>query len=96
MLKKRTIGRAFGVCLALIYGSLIATGVWDLWSRIGVWPSVIILVLLGVGLYRVGVWISVDRPAELNRKIPISSKELRRRTKEFYDWLAAQGNQRPR
>ena len=93
MLKKRTIGRAFGVCLALVYGCLTATAISGFWYRIGMWPSAIILILLGVGFYRVGIWVAVDRPAELNRKLPISSKELLRRTKAFYERLA-QRNQR--
>ena len=32
-----------------------------------------------------------DRPEELDKEIPISSHELRRRKKEFYDWLNTQG-----
>ena len=79
MLDKRTVGRAFGVCLALVYGGLLWTRVAALWHRIGVWPSAIVLLLLGVGFYRVGIWTAVDRPAELKRKIPISGNELCRR-----------------
>lgn len=30
-------------------------------------------------------WAMLERAAELKKKYPISSKELRRRTKEFYD-----------
>jgi len=32
-----------------------------------------------------------DRPEELRKRLPISSKEHRRRKKEFYDWLDSQG-----
>jgi len=32
-----------------------------------------------------------DRPEELQKRIPISSREHRRRKKEFYDWLDSQG-----
>ena len=35
----------------------------------------------------VGHWAMFERPAELRKKLPISSKELRRREKEFYDNL---------
>lgn len=33
-----------------------------------------------------------DRPEKLRKRIPISSKEHRRRKKEFYDWLDSQGH----
>jgi len=32
-----------------------------------------------------------DRPEEVEKRIPISSREHRRRKKEFYDWLDSQG-----
>jgi hypothetical protein len=55
--------------------------------------SLRVLVLLSgavfVALYFAGKWIGVR--SEQNKKIPTSSKELRRRTKEFYDRLASQG-----
>jgi len=59
----------------------------------GLRRGVVILVFLAmwIGIYLAGVWAAVDRPAELNRKLPTSSKELRRQKKSFYDWLASQG-----
>jgi len=44
-----------------------------------------------IGFYLAVFWALVYRQAELNKKFPISSQELRRRKKEFYDWLAARG-----
>ena len=35
--------------------------------------------------------LSFDRPEELQKRIPISSREHRRKKKEFYDWLDSQG-----
>jgi len=32
-------------------------------------------------------WVFFQRRAELNKKIPVSSKELRKRKKEFFDSL---------
>jgi hypothetical protein len=32
-----------------------------------------------------------DRPEELDKRIPTSSNERRRRKKEFFDWLDTQG-----
>jgi len=34
------------------------------------------------------------RPAELARRLPTDGKELRRKRKAFYDWLALQGRRR--
>jgi hypothetical protein len=45
-----------------------------------------------VAFYFVGLWVHVRN--EQNKKLPTNSKELRRRTKEFYDSLDSQG--RPR
>jgi hypothetical protein len=51
----------------------------------------LIFIALWIGFYFAGVWAVVDRLAELARKFPISSKELRRRTKAFYDQLSSKG-----
>jgi hypothetical protein len=87
---KQNIGRLYGVCLATVFTSLIAAGTHELWREHTI-TALPILVLLWIGFYFTGRWVAVDRPAELNKKIPVSSKELRRRTKAFYDWLASQG-----
>jgi ATP/ADP translocase len=49
-------------------------------------PSAVFLIFVGayVASYFVWGWIFFERAAELQKKIPISSKELQRRTKEFY------------
>ncbi len=91
MFSKRTGGWLFGVLLALVYMSMVAVAVPGLWQRIGTWLTAILLFLLGVGFCFVGVWVVVDRPAELQKKLPISSKQLRKQSKDFYDWLASQG-----
>ena len=35
--------------------------------------------------------LCIDQLGQLDKQIPISSEERRRRTKEFYDWLNTQG-----
>jgi 4-hydroxybenzoate polyprenyltransferase len=52
-------------------------------------PLIIILPLYGFStLVLAFAWrVYFERPKELDKKIPISSKELRRRKKEFYDSL---------
>jgi hypothetical protein len=91
MFGKRTSGRLFGILLALVYVSLVVSAFCGLWARVGVWATTILLVVLGIGFYCAGVWAAVDRPAELDKKIPVSSRELGRRNKNFYDWLASLG-----
>ena len=91
MFSRHTVSRLYGICLAVAYVCLVAVAFNGLWHRIGTWLTAILLIVLGVGFYFAGVWASLDRPAELQRKMPITSKELRRRKNEFYDWLAKQG-----
>jgi hypothetical protein len=52
-------------------------------------PSAVFFIFVGayVASYLVWNWTFFERPAELKKKMPISSKELQRRTKEFYDNL---------
>ena len=32
-------------------------------------------------------YLAAERPTELNKRIPITGEEVRRRRKAFYDWL---------
>jgi hypothetical protein len=91
MIEKKNIGRLYGACLATMYSTLITGIVYGVLG--GLRPTMVILVFVGmwIGIYFAGVWAAVDRPAELNRKLPAGSKELRRQKKSFYDWLASQG-----
>lgn len=91
MIGKKNTGRFYGACLATIYATLIIGTVYELWSGLHITLALLIFIALWIGFYFAGVWAAVDRPAELNRKFPISSKELRRRKKTFYDWLDSQG-----
>ena len=75
----------------MTYGILIAVKVYGVWPQMHIALVILIFIGLGVGFYFVGIWAVVDRPAELNKKFPISSKELRRRKKEFYDWVNSLG-----
>jgi|ERR1051326_436344 hypothetical protein len=54
--------------------------------------TAMLAVYLGSAVLLSFVWRRYfDRPEEVRKRIPISSKELRRRKKEFYDWLDSQG-----
>jgi hypothetical protein len=91
MIGKKNIGRFYGVCLATIYATLTTGIAYSLWRELHIALVLLIFIALWIGFYFTGIWIAVNRPDELKRKSPISSKELRRRKQEFYDWLASQG-----
>jgi hypothetical protein len=74
-----------------MFTSLITAWVHSLWPNLNVFLLAFIFVGLLVGGYAAGYWVSFERPKELAKKIAINSKELRRRKKEFFDWLASQG-----
>ena len=90
MVSKENVGRAFGVCLATM-GAIVTTMVVRSFLQMTTWLTLSIFVVLWIVMYFTGLWTFLYRPAELNKKFPITSEELRRRKKEFYDWLASQG-----
>lgn len=91
MISKENSGRAYGVVLAAIYATLITVTVHDVWPRLHI-ALALLFIGLFVGIYFTGLWMLVYRPAELDKKFPLSSKELRRRKKEFYAWLDSLGH----
>jgi disulfide bond formation protein DsbB len=91
MISEKNNGRSFGIFLGTTYATLITAMVGSFWSGTRIALIVIMFIALWIGFYFAGIWTMVERPAELNRKFPISSKELRRRKKAFYDWHASQG-----
>jgi hypothetical protein len=88
---KKTTGRVWGIVLATSFGSLIAATIRGVWPGMPLALTFLTLVCLWIGFYFTGIWMLVERPAELDKKFPISSKELRRRRKEFYDWVDSLG-----
>ena len=89
MISKKNTGRAFGFFLATGFATLITNTVYA-W-HVPVVLTSLVFIGLWIGFYFAGVWALNERPAELAKKFPIASNELRRRKKEFYDWLASQG-----
>jgi hypothetical protein len=61
------------------------------WQGLPTALTLSLFIVLWMGFYVAGVWAFTERRAELDSKFPISSKELRRRKKEFYDWLGSRG-----
>ena len=87
--------RPFGSGIyALASASLIMIATLPLYSALR--PRTVLIIFSGlcIAFYFVWNWALYERPAELARKFPITSKELRRRKKELYDWLASQGRRR--
>jgi len=89
MISKTSIGRVVGVCTAAIYGSFIMIGVHDFWPNMSTLAMILLAGAVCVVLYLAGRWIAARK--ELNKRLPISSKELRRRRKEFYEGLNLHG-----
>jgi hypothetical protein len=92
MISRKSMGPLLGVCYVAVYGALILGGLdWHQMSR---GTLLLLSSAVFVALYFAGRWIAVR--SELNKKLPTSSKELRRRTKAFYDWLGSQGRPQSR
>jgi len=86
MMGAKTTARVHAIMLASTFAPLIAFLVYGYSHR---WTVVVpIFLALWLGFYQAGLWSS-ERTEEF-KKLPISSHELRRRKKEFYDWLASQ------
>jgi len=91
MFEKKNVRRFYGICLATIYATLITVTVHGVWHGLHAAPTFVLFISLWTGFYFAGIWASTERRAELSKKFPISSKELRRRKRQFYDWLVSQG-----
>jgi hypothetical protein len=86
MMGKKAIDQAYAVFLAMIYAGLITEGVDH---QVSIRAEITVFLVSWSVIYFVGLWIRSRE--ELNKKIPVSSKELHRRKKRLYDWLASQG-----
>ena len=92
MVAKKSIGPLLGVCYGAMFGTLMMAGLHSYWPNMSVRVLALLSAAFFVAFYFVGLWVHVRN--EQNKKLPTNSKELRRRTKEFYDSLDSQG--RPR
>jgi hypothetical protein len=89
MIGEKNIVRVYGVLFA-IFAPPATLILYRIWRNMPAWLAALILIVFLVVFYRVGVLYG-NRPAEVRKNVPISSQELRRRRKRFYDWLASQG-----
>ena len=87
MMNKDTTARAYGIVLATMFAVLVTDLVYGVWPRIHIALLLTMCILLGAGFFILGIWIIAYRVEDLNRKLPISGAEHRRRKREFYEWL---------
>lgn len=79
--------------LAVLFAAAAALIVWKLsiWRLIG--PTfglvffLVTFIVFAVVLYSSLEWLFRKRPDEIARRVPTPSKELRRKTKQFFDTL---------
>jgi hypothetical protein len=88
MISKKSRGPLLGLFYAAIFGTFATIGIHDYFPEMSMRVFVLLLGAVFVALYFVGNW--VQGRMEQNKKLPTSSKELRRRKKQFYDWLDSQ------
>jgi len=89
MIQKRNLGTLTNICVAISY-AILTTVMTCLVFRVRHpgWGLLIFAVSLCV-FYWLGKWMTIERPAEIEEKLPISSKEHRRRRRAFHEWLAS-------
>jgi len=86
-LKTRPLVQRVGNWVMGIGFAMLLTGIWVAKPHVHPVLIAVVFILLALVLTEFFRWSAFDRPAELHRKFPISSKELRRRTREFFDSL---------
>jgi hypothetical protein len=83
---RRSLLQRVGLCLTALPFAVFVTVMFSIGHR-----SIPALLAMLVASFCASVlvmkWAFFTRPEELKRKLPISSKELRRKAKEFYDNL---------
>jgi len=84
---RRSVLRIGTAMQAILYAVLVTGIVWRFNPTHSYGALVLIFVGFCIAFYFLWIWVFVERPAELAKKLPISSKELRRKRQEFYDNL---------
>jgi hypothetical protein len=72
---------------AMMYAAVVTLIVWRFNPTLHFGALFLIFAGFSVAFYFLWIWVFVERPAELAKKLPISGKELRRKRQEFYDSL---------
>ena len=78
------------IAIPLAFGAALIVWKLSFWRLIsptlGIISFVVTATVFAFVFYAIVEWY-LNRPDQLRKKIPITSKELRRRTKRFYDSL---------
>ena len=72
---------------AMLYAVVVTLVVWRFNPTLRLGALFLIFAGFSIAFYFLWIWVFVDHPAELAKKLPISGKELRRKRQEFYDSL---------
>jgi hypothetical protein len=83
---KRSLLQQIGIALCALPFAALVTVVFRTSSQFRPILGIVFVVAYCVS-YLVLYWVFFTRPEYLRKKLPISSKELQRRTKEFYENL---------
>jgi hypothetical protein len=89
MIGRKSATRLTGLLYGLFFGSSFSAVALQIFPHSHPVLKCLIITVFAVSFYCVGVWVSTRE--ELNKKFPTPSHELRRRRKDFYDWLDSQG-----
>jgi len=89
MIGRRSAIYLTGLLYGLFFGSIFSAVALQVFPHSHPVLKCLIIGVFLVSFYFVGAWVSIRN--ELNKRIPTLSHELRRRKKEFYDWLDSQG-----
>jgi hypothetical protein len=87
MMNKDTTALCYGAVLATTFATVVTSLTIGFWH--GLQISLILMIFFGfwIGFFITGIWVVRYRSEELDKKLPISATDYRRRKKEFYEWL---------
>jgi putative flippase GtrA len=84
-LKTNSVGHVGAALYALSFAVLTTLAIRQFDPGLGIRSVLAILVGFCVAFFFLWEWIFFERRNELDKKLPVGSKELRRRKQEFFD-----------
>jgi hypothetical protein len=88
-----SVGHVGRIVMAVPLAGVAALIVWKLsiWRLIsqtlGIVAFLVTFIVFTIVFYSLFEWLFWTRPDEIGKRVPTSSKELRRKTKQFFDSL---------
>ena len=89
MIGRKAATHLTGVLYSVFFGSIFSVVALEIFPQAPVVVKCLIVCVFLFSFYVVGMWVSIRN--ELNKKISTPSHELRKRSREFYNWLDSQG-----